>query len=150
MENPGPIGTDRLVRNNWITAYRRISLGLAIVFAGTGLLFLFIPGTVLLLFNELSISFGLQSSPVEGINFYLILAVGYMYIVTMLAWLMYREPENRSFPVLLMNAKTASSVLSFVFFFAVSHALIYLVNGIVDGLIAAGVILMYKMQKRTI
>jgi hypothetical protein len=48
-----------------------------------------------------------------------------------------------------MNAKMASSILSFVFFYGVSQTLIYLVNGIVDGLIAAGVFLMYRMQRRT-
>ena len=147
MENSDSKDPENLVKDNWITLYRRISLGFAIVFAGVGLLFLLIPGTVLRLFSEISFSFGLQSSPFEGINFYLILAVGYMYVVTMLAWLMYRQPENRSFPVLLLNAKTASSVLSFVFFIGVNQALIYLLNGIVDGLITGGVYLMYRMQR---
>jgi hypothetical protein len=99
-------------------------------------------------FNDFSASFGLRSSPIEGINFYLILAIGYMYLVAMLAWFMSRQPENRLLPVLLLNAKLASSILSLVFFFAVNHALIYLANGVIDGLIGAGVLFMYRKQRR--
>ena len=128
--------------------YRLISLGLAAVFAVVGVLFLVLPVTVLRFFNDLSLSFGLQSSPVEGINLYLILAVGYMYLVTLLAWFMYHRPENLFAPLLLVNAKFASSALSFIFFFGISHALIYLVNGVVDGLIGAGVFLMYRKLRR--
>jgi hypothetical protein len=148
MEYPDHIRRTKLIKNNPTAAYRRMSLVLAIVFAGVGLLFLFIPGAVLRFFDGLSISIGLQPSQVRADNFYPVLAVGYMYIVTLLAWFMFRQPENRYFPVLLVNAKTASSILSFIFFYSVSQTLIYLVNGIVDGLIAAGVLLMYAMQRR--
>jgi hypothetical protein len=148
MENQAPPGTKHPVKARWLVTYRRISLGLAIVFAGVGLLFLLLPGAVLHFFNNLSVSFGLQSSPVEDINFYLILAIGYMYIVAMLAWFMFRQPENHYFPILLLNAKLASSILSLIFFFSISHALIYLVNGVVDGLIGAAVHVMYRKQRR--
>lgn len=148
MANEASFGTQHMEKAHWLVTYRMISLGLAVVFAGVGLLFLFLPGAVLHFFNDFSASFGLQSSPPEGSTFYLILAVGYMYLVAMLAWFMFRQPENHVFPVLLLNAKLASSMLSWIFFFGVSHALIYLANGIVDGLIGAGVLLMYRKQRR--
>jgi hypothetical protein len=148
MEYPDQIRKTNLIKNNPMAAYRNISLVLAIVFTGVGLLFLFIPEAVLRFFDGLSISVGLKSSQVRADNFYHVLAVGYMYIVTLLAWFMFRQPENRYFPILLVNAKTASSILSFIFFYSVSQTLIYLVNGIVDGLIAAGVLIMYAMQRK--
>jgi hypothetical protein len=70
-----------------------------------------------------------------------------MYAVALIAWFMSRQPENHFFPLLLLNAKFASSILSFVFFFSVIHSLIYLTNGIVDGLIGCGVLLMFRKLK---
>lgn len=148
IQNPAPADTKDRLNAGWLAVYRAISLGLAVVFAGVGLLFLLLPGSLLRLFNDLSVSFGLSSSSIEGINFYIILAVGYMYVVALLAWLMSVHPEEHLLPVLLLNAKLASSLLSFVFFFYVSHALIYLVNGLVDGLIGAGVFLMDRRLRR--
>ena len=150
IESPSPTGTSLPVRARWSLTYRGISLAFSAVFAAVGLLFLLVPGTVLAFFNDLSIAVGLQSSSVEGPGFTLILAVGYMYVVSAIAWLMWRYPENLIFPILLVNAKLASSLLSFIFFFAVRHALIYLANGIVDGLIGAGVFWMYRKQRRAL
>ena len=128
--------------------YRSMSLALAAVFAAVGLVFLTAPGAVLAFFNGLSVSAGLQPSSIEGSGFYLVLAIGYMYVVAAIAWLMWRYPENFILPLLLVHAKTASSLLSLLFFFAVRHALIYLANGIVDGFIAAGVFWMYRRRRR--
>jgi len=64
-------------------------------------------------------------------------------LVTLLAVFMYREPANRYFPLLLMNAKVASSVLSFALLAFHQRYLIYLTNGIVDGLIALAVLIFY-------
>lgn len=130
-----------------IATYRMISLGLAVGFACVGLLFLLFPGTVLRFFNGISVSIGLEATSVEGAGFYLVLAVGYMYLVALLAWFMFRDPGNRAYSLLLVNAKLASSILSIVFFLCVSRALIYLANGLVDGLIGAGVFWMYRKQK---
>jgi len=131
----------------WQRTYVTLSLTLAVLFAMVGLIFLFIPQQVLHLFNTISPHWGLMASPELGRNFYLILAVAYMYLVTVLAWMMYRHPENRTFPWLLIQGKSASSLVS-IFFFLDAPYLIYLANAIVDGSIAIGVLfLSQKVQQ---
>ena len=123
--------------------YRPLSLVMTVLFAAAGILFLFFPDNVLGLFNSISSVLGMTQSPVNGPNFYLILAVGYMYVVTLLAFLMFKHPENRQFPFLLANAKLASSVLSLALFLFDAHYLIYLANFVVDGLIGIVVLGLY-------
>jgi hypothetical protein len=127
--------------------YRVISLVLAAIFAVTGLLFLFIPDRVVTLFNNLSPSLGMGPSPVTGFTFYLILAVGYMYLVTILAFLMFRHPENRYLPMLLAQAKLASSIVSLGLFVFQAHYLIYFANFIIDGVIGIAVMAFYFKMK---
>jgi hypothetical protein len=127
--------------------YKPISLILAVLFAVTGLLFLFIPDQVLVFFNNISAAWGMSLSPVNGVSFYLILAAGYMYLVTFLAVQMFRHPENRTFPLILINAKLASSILSLAFFLAHGHYLIYLANCIIDGFIGIVVLVLYLKMK---
>jgi hypothetical protein len=119
-----------------------------ILFAVTGLLFLFIPDKVLVLFNNLSPS-SMAQAPLTGFNFYLILAAGYMYLVTVLAFLMFRRPENPIFPMLLTHAKIASSVLSLGLFLFHAHYLIYLANFLVDGFIGIVVGTLYFKLRQT-
>jgi hypothetical protein len=128
--------------------YKAISLVLMLLFAVTGMIFLFIPDNVLTLFNTISESLGMSRSPVTGFNFYLVLAVGYMYLVTILAFLMFKHPENKYFPVLLTHAKLASSILSLALFLFQAHYLIYLANFIVDGVIGAAVLILYLKMRR--
>ena len=128
--------------------YRLVSVILMFLFAVTGLLFLFIPDQVLTLFNNLSYSLDMPESPVAGFGFYLILAVGYMYIVAALAFLMYRHPENRYFPQLLAHAKIASSLLSLALFLLHNHYLIYLANFLIDGFIGAVVTMLHIKMRR--
>ncbi len=128
--------------SRWINVYRPISLALAFVFALVGLAFLLMPGSVYGLFNGFSRSVGMSEQTGQGLDFYRILAVAYMYLVSLLAYSMYRYPENRYFLFLLVNAKTASSILSFLFFVFLHPYLIYLSNGIVDGAIACGLLLL--------
>jgi hypothetical protein len=128
--------------------YRPLSLVLMLVFAATGLLFLFFPDNVLTLFNTISSGWGMAQSPVTGSSFYLILATGYMYLVTILALLMFRHPENRYFPLLLINAKMASSGLSLALFLLQAHYLVYLANFAVDGAIGAAVLMLYLRARR--
>jgi hypothetical protein len=128
--------------------YRPVSLILSVIFAVTGLLFLLIPDKVVVFFNNLSPVLGMTPSPVMGFSFYLILAVGYMYIVTILAFLMFRHSENRYFPLLLTQAKFVSSILSLGFFLLHAHYLIYLANFIIDGVIGIVVMTFYfKMRE---
>jgi hypothetical protein len=126
-----------------MNSYKIFSLALSIVFAVVGFIFLLIPDGVLVFFNTISSSIGFPTSPVAGVNFYLILALGYMYVVTLLAFFMYRHPENRALPLLLANAKIASSILSFCLAVFYVPYLIYIVNGIVDGLIGITVLAIY-------
>ena len=130
--------------------YKSTAIILTLLFAVTGLLFLLIPDQVLNLFNNLSGLLSLPKAPVTGHGFYLILAAGYMYVVTVLAFLMYRHAENRYLPLLLANAKIASSLLSLGFFLMHAHYLIYLANFIIDGFIGAIVVLLYiKIERKS-
>ncbi len=130
-------------------AYKPISLILMLLFAVTGLLFLFIPDKVLIFFNNLSPFFGLPQSPVIGGNFYSILTSGYMYLVTILAFLMFKHPENSTFPFILIHGKLASSVLSLALFLVQAHFLIFLTNFIVDGIIGLALLTLYLKMRRT-
>ena len=132
-----------------MTYYRTVSLLLTLTFAVVGIIFLFHANTVLTFFNSVSEIFGMQASPVTGNGFYLILAVGYMYLVSLLAYLTFRHPDNRYFPLLLAHGKLASSVFSLSFFIFHYFFLIYLVNFIVDGLIGLLVLYFYYQIKKT-
>ncbi len=138
-----PAGADRRV-----SLYRTISLILSIVFAVVGLLFLFFSDGVLALFNRISDSIGIPGGPEQAGGFYLALAVGYMYLVTLIAFLTWRHPGERILPLLLINAKAASSLLSAGLFVFDHPLLIYGTNAIVDGAIAAGVYIVYRMSLR--
>ena len=129
--------------------YRSIALALTGIFAAVGLIFLVAPGKVLDFFNYFSGSLNLPPAPASGFTFYLILAVGYMYIVTLLAFLMYRNPGNRIYPFLLAQAKLVSSFLSLALFCLQDHYLIYLANFLVDGAIGFFVGLLYYRTGRT-
>lgn len=131
--------------------YKTASLLSAIIFALVGLLFIFIPNAVLSFFNNISYHFDFPLTPLTGVNFYLILAVGYMYLVTLVAYLMYRHPKNKIFPMLLANGKFASAFLSFYLCTIDKPYLIYITNGVVDGFIGLMALLFYyklrKMEK---
>ena len=129
--------------------YRNASFVLMLLFAITGILFLGLPDKVLAFFNALSPTFAMPQSPLVGWNFFVILTAGYMYLVTVLAFLMFKHPENRYFPLLLMQAKLVSSFLSLALFVAQAHYLIYLVNFLIDGVIGAGVLALYLKMRRT-
>lgn len=127
--------------------YRSISLAMAMVFAVVGLIFLFCTGQVLHFFNALALQLGLPQSSEEASGFYVILAVAYMYVVTLLAFLMYRHTENSLPPFLLINAKAASALLSALFFVFYQAYLIYIVNAVVDGSIALAVVWLRKESR---
>jgi len=130
-----------------MSMYRVLSLALAVTFAAVGLLFLFAPDATIGFFNSFSPWFGVSPAPASGWDFYLILAVGYMYLVTVLAFMMFRHPDNRTFPLMLAHAKLASSVLSLVLFLLHAHYLIYIANFAVDGFIGVAVLLTYLRMR---
>ncbi len=130
--------------------YRTISLAFCIIFFIVGLIFLVLPGKILFFFNTLSRYVGMSPSPVEGVDLYLALAVAYMYLVSLITYLMYRHPENPHFPLLLANGKTASSLLSLLLFAAHRPYLTFLVNFVVDGLIGMVAWVFYAKLKRSV
>ena len=123
--------------------YRSVSLILCVSFALVGLLFLFFPGGVIRFFNGLSSAPAMEEPPAGGMGFYLVLAVGYMYLVTLLAYQMYRHPLNRFFPLLMINGKLFTALLSLCLFIVSGPHLIYIANAVVDGLIAVVLIPFY-------
>lgn len=133
----------------WI---RLTGLVMAFVFAVVGLLFLLIPGDILNLFNRLSEPLDLPLAPIENGIFFLALATAYMYLVTLLALLMARYPDNKWFPLLLANGKLASAIFSLLLFVWRQPYLICLANSVIDGMIglAAGAIyLAVRRQAQT-
>jgi len=136
----GPVDEGRSAKRS-----RALGYGLAAIFAAVGLVFLVAPGGVIVFFNSLSRPLGMEAAPVSGRSFYLVLAAAYMSVVTLLAWNMARQPENRAYSVLLMQAKLASSLISLGFFAFHGPFLIYLVNGLVDGTIG---VVVYQIAGR--
>lgn len=128
-------------------SYRTTAIILAASFILVGLLFLCLPDGVILFFNSLSSPLGLPQAPLIGFQFYLALGSGYMYIVALLAWLMFRHPENGVYSRLLIHAKLVTSLLSLGFFIFQRPFLIYLANFLVDGLIGLGVWTLRRRQR---
>ncbi len=122
------------MRNEGRRAYRAVSLGLALVFVAVGALFLFVPAGIEAAFARLAPALGMGSGPI-GTGLFRILAVAYMSVVAVLAWLMFRRPAEPAFPLLLAQAKLASAGLSAALFLIESPGLLLLANGIADGTI---------------
>jgi hypothetical protein len=128
--------------------YRPVSLILCIIFAAVGVLFLTIPGGVQEFFNTLSEFFNMPMMTISGFGFYQILAVGYMYVVTVIIFFMYRHPDDLRYPVLLMHGKFATSLLSLGMFVFFGQYLMFLANFIIDALIGATVLYFYINMRR--
>lgn len=127
--------------------YKRFSLMAAVIFAVTGLFFLFLPDAVFVFLNSISTYFGLPQTPVQGAGFYLILACAYMYLVTLIAYLMYRHPEQKMYPFLLAQGKLASSIIAIYLFLTHQQYLIYLTTFVIDGFIGIAALYLMKMKK---
>jgi hypothetical protein len=127
--------------------YKAFSLAAAVIFTVVGMIFLFFSDSPLIFFNSLSGFFGLPKSPVQSTGFYLILASAYMYLVALLAYLMYRHPEQKVYPFLLAQGKLASAVISIYLFLMHQPYLIYFVNFVIDGFIGVAALLLMKMKR---
>jgi hypothetical protein len=127
---------------------KAISLTLMLTFAAVGSLFLLQPNAALRFMNGLGRGLGLPEAPLAGAGFYLCLAAGYMYVVTVLAWMMFRNPGLPLLPLLLAHAKGASSLISFGFFVFHRSYLIYLANGLVDLSLAVLALILLAKRKR--
>jgi hypothetical protein len=136
MNQIGSLSGSDEKRRTALRRYGRFGLMMSLLFALVGALFLFFPDGVTGFFNGISRCCGLPPAPVQERSLFLVLAVGYMYLVTGLAWLIFRHPGHRWFTLLLIQGKALSSLLSICLFFFHRPYLVYLVNGVVDGLIA--------------
>ncbi len=136
------------MKNQGLLWYRIASLLMAVCFGAVGLIFFLLPEGTLEFFNRLSSPLGLPPSPVHPGSFFPILALAYMYLVTLLAGWMFKKPGNPLFPELLAQAKFASSILSLIFFFGRSPYLICLANAVIDGGIGALALGLLFLQKR--
>lgn len=136
------------MKDKGLLFYRFASLTMAACFAAVGLAFYIAPGPVLEWFNRLSAPLGLAQAPVQPGTFFPVLALAYMYLVTLLAALMFRKPGHPLFPLLLAQAKLASSALSLLFFFGRDPYLVCLANAVVDGGIGALALWLSRLQKR--
>ena len=129
-------------------AIKVISLIAAAVFAGLGLFMLLFPDHLLAFFNRISDLWGWPQATMQGAGFYLALAAAYMYLVTLLACLIYRHPGEKWFPFLLANGKLASSAISLFLFVTDAPYLILLANCVVDGLIGLAALGYYFKIRR--
>lgn len=127
--------------------YRQLSLGAAVMFGVVGLIFVLMPRQVLMCFNQLSYFGGFPLAPEQGFSFYTVLTGAYMYLVTVLAYLMYRNPEERVYPFLLAHGKFMSSLLSLAVFIFSARYLIYLANFLIDGFIGLSLIICILKSK---
>jgi hypothetical protein len=136
------------MKSNPLRLYRSLGLAMALAFAVVGLVFAFLPASVLEFFNRLSPSLGLAPAPLRPGSFFPILATAYMVLVTALAWLMFRQPANPCLPQLLALGKLASALLSLAYFFAAAPYLVCLANAVVDGGIGMLALGLRALQKK--
>ena len=113
-----------------------------------GVIFVIDPGSVTNSFNILSRIWGFALIPDSELAFYPILGSAYMYLVTLFAFMIYKNPVDRFPAVLLINAKLTSAILSFLLFVFGKRYLIYLANGVVDGSIGLAVLYFYNRYGR--
>lgn len=130
-------------------AYRAISLALAAAFAAVGAIFLAAPGLVRS-FVDLFVAGSATAMPPGDVEsgLFRALAVGYMYLVTLFAWMMFRHPAEPVWPTLLAHAKLASAVLSLALYVAHRPYVVYVGNGVVDGAIGLAVLLLRRRAAR--
>ncbi len=131
--------------------YKPLSVAGAVGFALCGLFFIFLPNRVYIIFNIISRSLGMPRTPVKDIGFFYIYTIGYFYIMSALAFLMFRNPDSRQYPLLLANGSFAVSILSIALFLIHKPYLIYaaslIANGIIGALALSGSL---KMKKRSL
>jgi hypothetical protein len=118
---------------------KAIGLSMFIIFAAVGALFVLAPDAVLRFMNATGRTLKMIEAPLGGAGFFPGLAGAYMYVVSVLAWQIFRHPGVRVFPLLLAHAKTASGALSFALFLFHRPYFVLLANALVDlglGLLA--------------
>ena len=145
------------VQESW-RAERAITLIfqiLAATFALVGSIFLLFPNGTVRTINAAGAIFRIfPPAPESDLRFWLSLAVSYMALVTVLAWLIQRDPRRyRHLMPVLAIGKFSSSFTCLLFFIFSSPAFLYLLNFLVDGsitLIALGCYCWLELQERAI
>lgn len=127
---------------------RMAGVVLSLVFASVGVLFLLAPEAPLRGLNSMAGCLGLGLSPLHGTGFFSIMASAYMAVVAILAFRMLLHPGDALNPLLLAQAKTASSLFSFGAFLLNRPDFILLVNGFLDGGLALLALLIYRSIRR--
>lgn len=118
-------------------ALRWLFAGLAVAFAGTGLLFFCFPDATIATLNAVGRPVGFPPAPASALRFWLSLAVAYMVLVTLLAAEIARAPRARAHLMPILAAgKAASSLTCLGYFVGSSPAFVYLLNALVDGSLA--------------
>jgi hypothetical protein len=122
---------------------------MAIGFAITGFFFIAWPDGTLERLTELGGHLGFDTpAPKTDERLWLSLGFAYMVVITFLAWIASTDVV-RYRPMLLALAagKAASSTTSLVFFIQ-DDVFVYLLNGIVDGLLVFASLLLYSLAGR--
>lgn len=133
----------------WHRWYRLAGLVLSIAFAVVGVMFLAIPDDVLAIFGELPIAGKAGDAARDGVHFFRVLAVAYMALVTFAAFMMFQRPQDDAYPFMLVIGKTASALVSILFFLAFGMHTIYLANAVTDGSIAVMVYVLRTKARGT-
>jgi hypothetical protein len=114
---------------------------LAVSFAVVGTLFLLAPDSVLASLDSTGRLFGdFEETPATGARLWLSLAVAYMLLVTIFAYMAQRDlARARPYLALLVAGKATSSLVALLAYQTVSPSFAYLANFVVDGAIALAV-----------
>jgi hypothetical protein len=136
-----------------ILAERRLQAWLKLwtpVFALGGLGFYLAPGLVTTSLNRQGARLGMEASPVEGESTWIVLAVAYMVLVTVITNDAAEDPLGRQSQVrYLIAGKSASSLGSLGYFLLKRRSFAFLANFLLDGAIAAGTYKLLQDARRS-
>jgi hypothetical protein len=119
--------------------------GLAASFAVVGAIFFFFPDGTVRVMNAVGGWLGdFSPAPASALRFWLSLAIGYMVLVTALAYLAQRDLwRHRDLLLLLALGKATSSLTCLAFYRYSLDAFLYLANFLVDGSIALAAVVIW-------
>jgi hypothetical protein len=136
-----------------MTADRRVVLvlrALSLTFVVVGALFLLAPDATLRSLDASGALLGdFAATPPTGARLWLSLAVAYMVLVALLAWLAQRDlAQARPYLALLFAGKASSSLIALLAYRTVAPCYPYLANFVIDGAIALGVAAIWQAAPR--
>ncbi len=142
-----PRGMERRDALQW---WCRLTLqGFAASFAIVGTLFFLFPDGTIRFLNGVGAFLGdFTPAPPSALRFWVSLSLGYMALVTALAYLAQRDLRRRDLLALLALAKGVSSFTCLGYYLFSSDAFVYLANFLVDGSIAMATIAIWFVVPR--